>query len=179
MIREEDVIKIGKFQKTHALKGELNMILDIDSEYFLDGNPMIIEDDGILVPYYVETIRQKGATSFLVKIDGINSESEANSFVNKDIYILKNDAEEWLEEEILDSHELTGYTIIDTLSGEKLGVIDDIDDSTVNLLFIIKGDDNELIYIPANEDFIAEINDKDKYIRMHLPEGLIELNKKK
>ena len=36
MIKEEDTIKIGKFQKTHALKGELNALLDIDPEYFTD-----------------------------------------------------------------------------------------------------------------------------------------------
>lgn len=179
MINIDDVIKVGKFQKTHALKGELNMLLDIDSEYFLENNPMIVEDDGILVPYYIESIRPKGSTSFLVKIIGINSEDDADHFVNKDIYILKRDAEEWFEEELIDSHALTGYAIIDDSSGQKMGYIQDIDDSTANILFIIKGDEDEIIYIPANDDFITEINEKEKFIKMNLPEGLIDLNKMK
>ena len=36
MIREEDLFPIGKFQKTHALKGELNAVHDINED-FLEG----------------------------------------------------------------------------------------------------------------------------------------------
>ncbi|MCH5234336.1 MAG: 16S rRNA processing protein RimM [Muribaculaceae bacterium] len=178
MIKKEDIINIGKFQKTHALKGELNMISDIDPEYFLEGNPLIIEYDGILVPYYVESIRPKGSTSFLVKISGIENEEEAALFVNKEISILKKDAEEWLEDELIDSNELAGYKVLDVSTNGELGEIDRVDDSTVNLLFIVKQNNGDEIFIPANEDFIVEIDDENKLIKMNLPLGLIELNRK-
>lgn len=177
MIKKEEVIKIGKFQKTHALKGELNMISDIDMEYFKDGHPLIIESDGILVPYYLESIRPKGSSSYLVKICGIENEEEASQFVNEEINILKKDAEEWLEEEILDSNELIGYRIFDEESGE-IGILERVDDSTANLLFIVKDANDEEIFLPANEDFIMEIDEDKRIIIMNLPEGLIKLNKK-
>lgn len=178
MINAEEIIKVGKFQKTHALKGELNMISDIDPDYYLEGNPMIIEYDGILVPYYVETVRQKGSSSYLVKISGIDSEEAAGEFVNKEIAILKKDAEHWLGDEIIDSNELSGFSIFDSETGEEIGVVENIDDTTVNLLFIVKGNNGEEIFIPANEDFITEIDEGNKIIKMILPEGLINLNKK-
>ncbi|MCH5241680.1 MAG: 16S rRNA processing protein RimM [Muribaculaceae bacterium] len=178
MIKKEEIIKIGKFQKTHALKGELNMISNIDSDYFSYGNPLIIEYDGILVPYYAETIRPKGSSSYLIKISGIDSEDEAAQFVNKEIYILKKDAEDWLQEELIDSNELEGYKIIDSSSNEVVGIVDRVDDTTANLLFIVSTQNGEEIFIPANEDFIVDIDDENKIIIMNLPQGLIDLNKK-
>lgn len=178
MIEKEDLISIGKFQKTHALKGELNMISDIDPEYFIEGNPLIIEDEGIMVPYYVSSIRPKGSTSHLVKIEGIENEAEASQFVNKDVYVLKEDVEEWIDDEIIDSNELIGYSIINNENEEEIGKLEEIDDTTSNLLFLVRNGD-ETIYIPANNDFIEEINDEKKIIKMNLPEGLLDLNRKK
>ena len=179
MITKEELYPIGKFQRTHALKGELNMLSEIDPEYFMEGNPMIIEDEKIFVPYYVETVRKKGSTTFLVKLDGVDTESQASVFVNKDIYILKQDAEEIIGEDIdiLDSS--LDYEVIDNESGIKLGKIEFLDDSTENELFIIRNEEGEEIMIPANEDFIVEVDDEAKIIKMSLPEGLIDINSKK
>lgn len=178
MILKEDLIKVGKFQKTHALKGELNMISDIDSEYFEEGNPMIVEYEGIPVPYYVESIRKKGSTSYLVKLEGVETEETASTFVNKEIMILKKDAEEWLGEEIYESDALTGYQVIDSDSKVKIGEIVDVDYSTANLLFIVENEEGDEIMVPANEDLILKIDDEAKSIIMKLPDGLINLNLK-
>lgn len=178
MIRKEDIVTIGKFQKTHALKGELNMISDIDSEYFMEGNPLIVENDGILVPFYVESIRPKGTTSYLVKLEGINSEEEASIFVNNEISILKKDAEEWLDDTFEDLGELIGYSVIEDKTRVEIGRVERIDDSTSNILLILTDKDDEQIYIPFNEDLIVEIDDENQVIKMNLPEGLVDLNTK-
>ena len=177
MIKSEDIYPIGKFQKTHALKGELNIILDILPDYFVEGNPLIVEYDGINVPYYVESIRKKGNTSFLIKLDGVETEQQAAVFVNKEVYIPKIDAEELLDD-YDDNEYLIGYEVIDELNNQKLGTIEFIDDSTVNELFIIKNCNGEELIIPANEDLIQEIDEDNKQIKMKLPEGLVNLNKK-
>ena len=176
MIKREELLPVGKFQKTHALKGELNMISELVPEYYSEGGPLIVNDDGIFVPYYVETIRPKGNISFLVKIKGVNSEEEASAFVNKEIFMLKKDCEKWLPEDYEDAEELIGYSVWDENSGERLGVIVNIDNSTPNILFIIEGDNEEELILPGNEDFITEIDDDKKEIRMNLPEGLREIN---
>ena len=178
MIRKEDIVTVGKFQKTHALKGELNMISDIDSEYFMEGNPLIVENDGILVPFYVESIRPKGTTSYLVKLEGVNSEEEASIFVNNEISILKKDAEEWLDDTFEDIGELISYSVIEDKTGVEIGRVERIDDSTSNILLILTDKDDEQIYIPFNEDLIVEIDDENQVIKMNLPEGLVDLNTK-
>lgn len=90
----------------------------------------------------------------------------------------KKDAEEWLEDELRDSNDLKGYKLIDFETGVVIGIIDRIEDSTENLLFLVTDENNEEIYIPATDDFIVEIDDESQEIKMNLPSGLIELNKK-
>ena len=176
MINSEDVYQIGKFQRTHALKGELNMISQIQPDYFIEGNPLIIEYDGILVPFYVENVRPKGSTSYLVKLSGVDSEEQGSSFVNKEIFILKHDAEKLIQQQIIESHPFINYKIIDSKTGEEIGLIKDVEDSTVNTLFIVETPGGEEIMIPASQDFIVEIKENDKIIRMVLPEGLLKIN---
>jgi 16S rRNA processing protein RimM len=65
-----------------------------------------------------------------------------------------------------------GYTITDQ-HGTTLGMIDAVEDSTMNVLFIVSDGDKEHL-IPATEDFIVAIDEKKKSLEMFIPEGLIE-----
>lgn len=181
MIKEDDVKAIGKFQKTHALKGELNALLDIDPGYVSDGHAIIIEMDGILVPFFASSIRRKGATSYLVKLDGIDSEDEARNFVNKTIYGKKKELMDFLEltdDDVLDDEEMIGYRVVDSETEESVGRIEDVDTTTDNLLFVVATADGDTVYIPAVDEFIIEIDDDERIIYMNLPEGLVDLNKR-
>lgn len=181
MIVEKDIKAIGKFQKTHGLKGELNAILDIDPGYLEEGNAIIVDVDGIYVPFFTSSIRPKGSTSYLIKLDGINSEDEAKDFVNKVVYGMKSELVSFLdleEEDLFEEDDLAGYKIYDSITGDYIGRIESVDSSTENLLFVVLTEDDEEVFIPAVDEFIEEIDDNDKIIKMRLPEGLVELNKK-
>ncbi len=178
MIEEKDITLVGKFQKTHGLKGELNAILDIDSGYFAEGNPLIVNIDGSFVPFYAESLRGKGATTSLIKIDGIDSQEEAKMLVNEGIYAQKATLKEYMGEEgedLLLEDDLVGYRVIDEGHGE-IGVISRVDTTTENVLFIVETDDGEEIFIPAADDFIVSIDDQRKEVITTLPEELIKLN---
>lgn len=178
MIKKEDIVEVGKFQKTHALKGELNAILNIDPEFFEEGNAMILEQDGLLVPFFCSSVRTKGSTSYLIKLDGVDSENEASLFVNKGIYVMKDQAAEWLEDEedeiVSDFH---GYEVYDD-AGTRIGIVEDIEDSTANVLFVIDSGDDIPVYVPVVEEFILGIDKAHKKLTLSLPEGLLDLNKK-
>ena len=178
MISPDEIKKIGKFQKTHALKGELNLICEIDPQYFVEGNPLIVDYDGILVPYYAESVRPKGTTSYLIKLSGVDNEEEASQFVNKEVSMLKKDAADWIEEDLIDEEELAGYEVIDVESGVSVGKITAIDDSTANIIFIVETEDGEEVYLPANEDLIKDIDEENATIKMIIPEGLLDINSK-
>ncbi len=181
MIESRDLKEIGKFQKTHALRGELNALLDIDPEFLTDGNALITDIDGIFVPFYTDSVRTKGSQSFLVKLNGIDSEDEAKPFVNKVIYALKTDLAPFLdveEDELFDDDDLKDFYVHNDESGETIGKIIHVDSSTNNVLFIVETSYGEEIFIPAVDAFINGIDEESKVIHMTLPTGLIDLNKK-
>ena len=66
-----------------------------------------------------------------------------------------------------------GFTITDSHAG-TLGTITAVDDSTENVLFVVDHKGDELL-IPANDDFITQIDSENQTIHMQLPEGLIGL----
>jgi 16S rRNA processing protein RimM len=55
----------------------------------------------------------------------------------------------------------------------ELGVSDAVDDSTMNVLFVVKKNDREYL-VPATEDFILKIDEPRKILHVDLPQGLIE-----
>ncbi len=176
MIKKEDIVAIGKFQKTHALKGELNALLDIDGDYAADGHPLIIDIDGIYVPFYAETVRPKGAESFLVKLRDIDSQEKAQEFVNKEIFGLRSDLVEYFDDPDMEIvADFVGYKVVDSRLG-VIGSIEDVDDSTANVLFVVATDDGETVYIPVAEEFINAVDDERKVVETTLPEGLVDLN---
>ncbi len=179
MITEEEITSVGKLLKTHALKGELNMILDIDPGYIEEGNPAIIDIDGIYVPFYAESIRTKGSFSFLVKFEGIDSEIEAKKLVNKTVYALRDRLKEYMlenyDEEYALYDDLVGFTIEEVDHGE-IGKVVEIDTNTENELFIVETPEGNTVYIPLTEDFIEKMDEDSKTITMRLPDGLLDLN---
>lgn len=176
MIDRNDIVEVGKFQKTHALKGELNALLDIPEEYALEGNPLVVEVDGIPVPYYAESVRPKGATSFLVKLEGVDSVDDASELVNQSIYALKDRLKDYVGEVVFDN-DLEGFRVVDVQYGE-IGNLEYIDDTTDNELMVVRTPDDEDIYIPLADDFIQDIDEENREIHTSLPEGLLTLNKK-
>lgn len=180
MIEEKDITQVGKFQKTHGLKGELNAVLDIDAEYFSDGNPLIVNIDGAFVPFYAESVRGKGVTTSLIKISDIDSQEEAKELVNEVIYANRESLKEYMEEEgegLLLEDDLEGYRVIDEALGE-LGIISRVDSSTQNILLIVENKEGEEIYIPVADDFIVAIDENKHEVITTLPDGLVSLNQK-
>lgn len=176
MIRKEEITIVGKFQRTHALRGELNAMLDIDCRFLEEDHPLIIEMEGIFVPFYLESVRPKGSRASLIKLKGVDCESEAGNFVNKDIYALKDNVAEYCGEKDEENYadDFVGYRIL-TADGNSVGEITDLDLSTENVLFIVDAGDKE-IYIPVADEYITDIDDQNKILSMNLPEGLLDMN---
>ena len=66
-----------------------------------------------------------------------------------------------------------GFTATDKTLG-YIGEIVDIDDSTINTLFVVEKDGEEIL-IPAQEEFITDIDHDGQEIRFDLPQGLVSL----
>lgn len=169
MIQEKEIFKAGKINKTHGVNGELNCAIDADTidraEY------MVLDMDGIFVPFFISNIRVKSSNSVLLTLEDIETETDARNLVGKDIYLpihLMSD------EDMLSYEYFIGFTVVN--ADEKLGEISFVDDQTVNILFGISAEDGDIL-LPAVEDFIMEVDNENKILYTNYPNELVELNK--
>ncbi|MDR0542203.1 MAG: ribosome maturation factor RimM [Dysgonamonadaceae bacterium] len=173
MITREDLVKIGKFNKPHGIKGELSFSYADDS-FGNSAKPFLIcELDGIFVPFRLEEYRFTSGSAALVKLKTIDSGDKARRLANHDVYFPKNQIQ--TSNEAMSAWDFfLGFTVIDEKTGE-IGVISEIDDATLNTLFIVQRKDEELL-IPAAEDMITHIDETKKKIHVTLPDGLFTIN---
>ena len=169
MILEKEIFKAGKINKTHGVNGELNCAIDADTidraEY------MVLDMDGIFVPFFISNIRVKSSNSVLLTLEDIETETDARNLVGKDIYLpihLMSD------EDMLSYEYFIGFTVVN--ADEKLGEISFVDDQTVNILFGISAEDGDIL-LPAVEGFIMEVDNENKILYTNYPNELVELNK--
>lgn len=172
MIKQNEVFKIGKLIKPHGVKGEISFAFENDVFDRVDCPYLICNIDGLLVPFFIEEYRFKGKETALILFEGIDNETKAQRMSGVEVYFPRKYYEEEQEDDIEYSWNFfIGFSAIDKKSG-VLGIIDAVDDNTINTLFLIKNDEAELI-IPATEDFIEKVDPKKKIIHFNLPEGLL------
>lgn len=172
MILKEEICEIGQFNKPHGINGEISATFECDVEDVESLSCIVVDVDGIFVPFFVSGIRPKRATTLLLKIDDVDSEEAAKAFVGKPIYALRDQLEiEYADDDL---RSLVGYTVSDERDG-ILGEIVDIEDSTENMLFIVETSDGENFFIPIADEFIIAIDDDARRVEMRLPEGITEL----
>lgn len=182
MITRAELTEIGRAIKPHGINGEI--VTAINREVDFGGLRCIVMDiDGIFVPFFIDSVRQRGSESVLVTIDGINDEKNAKELCGKAVYALKSDLSAMYDADNRDGDEsdeegfyaedLAGYTI--NADNKSIGEIIDVDSSTDNLLFIVTNKEGDLTYIPVAEEFIIGIDTDNHIVEMSLPHGLLEL----
>ncbi len=169
MIKQEEVYKIGRLGKAHGVKGEVSFQFDDDIFDRVDSDYLVLEIDGILVPFFMEEYRFRNDSVCLVKFCEVDTQQRASELTGCDVYFPRVLANETDEGPSLAS--LVGFSIINASDGKTIGQIADVDDTTVNLLFVLE--DGTLI--PANDDLISDIDMEQRQITMGIPEGLLAL----
>ena len=91
-------------------------------------------------------------------------------FTNVEVFFPKKYLDED-DNEVLTWQYFIGFRVLDKQHGD-LGEITAVDDSTMNILFCIEKDGEELL-LPAHEEFIRNIDKKKREILVQIPEGLL------
>ncbi|MCM1163563.1 MAG: 16S rRNA processing protein RimM [Muribaculaceae bacterium] len=160
------------------MKGEISATFDFDLEP--DSLKCIFVDmDGIPVPFFINEYRPKGAETWLLTIDGVDSAEKAAEFVNKPFSALATEVREAAEfdpdADGFYASDLIGFGVEDSALGH-LGRIADINDSTENVLFVVEREDGSELLIPVADEFIDEIDADNLLIHTTIPPEIAELN---
>lgn len=170
MIKEQEVYKIGVIGKAHGVKGELSIQIDDDVFDRVDAEYLVLKLDGIFVPFFMEEYRFKSDSVALVKFEGVDTQERARELTGVEVYFPRELAEQDEEAE-LSYAALVGYTLIDNNSGKPVGTIAYVDEQTINIMFELE--DGRLI--PASEELIVDVDQKNRTITLDIPEGILEL----
>jgi 16S rRNA processing protein RimM len=180
MIKPQQVYPIGRIGKPHGVKGEMNFMFDDDVFDTTDSDYIIIETEGILVPFFFEEYRFRNDNTAIIKLEGIDTQEQAREFTNCVVYFERSKAENAENEtsSLLSpqkNRQIVGFTIVDAQTGKSIGTVKDIDDSTINVLLVIEDEDRQQVLIPANEDLIEGIDLQRQTVTMRLPDGFLTL----
>lgn len=173
MIRFEDVYRIGKLGKPHGVKGELTFMFEDDVFDTTDCDYLVLDMEGILVPFFLQEYRFKSNEVVLVKFEGVDTQERARELTGHDVYFPRHLAE---EQETASWAEIIGYRLVNDRDGIPVGVIRSVDDTTVNVLFEVDKPNGHRLLVPASEELITAIDKGKREITLTIPEGLMELD---
>ncbi len=173
MIKQEEVYRIGRLGKPHGVKGEVSFQVSDDVFDRVDADYLVLELDGILVPFFIEEYRFRSEDIALLKLEGVDTADQARELTGCSVFFLRRLADNDREE--VTWAEIIGYRIIDANTLQEVGTLTEVDDTTVNTLFNVTTKGGDEVLLPAGEDLITAVDKAARNITMTIPEGLLDL----
>lgn len=173
MIHIDSVYKIGVIGKPHGIKGEISFLCSDDVFDRVNADYLILKVDGIFVPFFIEEYRFKNNETVLIKFESIDSLEQAREFVGCEVFFSRELAQQ--DSDNLSWAQIVGFSIIDFNTNEKVGDIVEVDDTTINLLFVVKTKFNTELLIPASHQLIKDIDENKQTITIDVPHGTLDL----
>lgn len=184
MITRNQIVPIGHIAKLHGIHGELVAVVDSDVE-LTAGSCIVMEIEGIFVPFFIESARRRSAESMLITLSGYASQKEAAEFQGLTLYMTvedldaQGDSESEFDDDDDDeggfyANDLIGVTLAAENIGD-IGQIIDLETSTANVLFIVSRPDGSVVYVPVAPELVTGFDHEARRLTMSLPEGLLDL----
>lgn len=172
LINKSDCQSIGVLAKLHGYKGEYVLVSDFNLDNDITNwESVFLEIDGLLVPFFIDSVKITSDTCAFIAFTDINSSEQAKEFLSCWVYQLKTITN--VKEEDVDLTLLSGYKVIDKKAG-VIGKIEQVLDYNQNFLFqVLHG--KRTILIPINEEIIVKVNHQKKEVIIAAPEGLLDL----
>jgi 16S rRNA processing protein RimM len=122
------------------------------------------------IPHFVASAKAASSEEYIVQIEDIDTVEAAKKLVGKQVYV----KEDVLKEVSTNSPLLwIGFNMVDKTKG-GLGQIADVVQAGPQWLATLVIDGKEVL-IPLVDDILIEVNMRNKYVRVDLPEGLLEV----
>lgn len=169
---KDDCFYIGRVAKTHGIKGEVTIKLDVDDpSAYLDLKYFLLEINKVLTPFFVEKLTMSG-DKFFVGIQDVNTVEAASALTGKSVF-LPLELLPKLKGKQFYYHEVKGFTVVDEEKGE-LGPINEILEYPTQAIIQVFKDGKEIL-IPILDQVIVKVDRKGKKLHVKAPEGLVDM----
>jgi 16S rRNA processing protein RimM len=172
-MNKDQCFQIGRLAKVHGLRGEVNVVLDVDFPDDYDGlEHLFLEQKGRLVPFFLEHFVIQPGGRALAKFEELNTIEQVEMLVGSEVYLPLTELPE-LDEDQFYFHELVGYEVVDVTKG-LIGSVQIIYDLETQDLLGVTHQGKEVL-IPIQDGIIQKVDKAAKKVFCQLPEGLLEI----
>lgn len=172
-MNKDQCFQIGRLAKVHGLRGEVNVVLDVDYPEDYDGlEHLFLEQKGRLIPFFLEHFVILPGGKALAKFEDLNSIEQVEALVGAEVYLPLSELPE-LDEDQYYYHELVGFEVIDEVLG-LIGPVQIIYDLETQDLLGVTHQGKEVL-IPIQDGIITKVDKAAKKVYCQLPEGLLDI----
>jgi 16S rRNA processing protein RimM len=87
-MQKADCYHLGYIAKLHGFKGEVSFFLDVTDPFEYEGLKQVYVDiNGFLTPFFIKSINLRPKGFATVKLEGVETENDAQSLVRKNLYL--------------------------------------------------------------------------------------------
>jgi 16S rRNA processing protein RimM len=164
---------IGTLSKLHGVKGAYQLFADRPiNEDIENQESVFLEIQGLLIPFFIESIRLTSENSAIIKLEDIDNPETAKEFISCNVFETSKKSPKAPKKEA--AEDFHGFAVIDKTRG-AIGHVVEVLNYNENILLSIIHNNREIL-IPVSEEIVLSINSKKKEILVDAPEGLIDLN---
>lgn len=165
-----DSILIGKIVNVHGIKGEVKIYPYTDDIDNLLTIKQVYLDENLTLKFKIQNSRVH-KNMLITQFEKIANPEDAMKLKDKNIYISKAILKK-LEEGSYYIFDFIGMEVFDT-NEEKIGILNDVQNSGANDVYEILTVDNKKVYLPAIKDVIKKVDIKNKKMYVQIMKGLI------
>ena len=171
-MRKDDCYFLGKITRRHGLQGNVFLKLDTDQpEMYQKLDSIFVEINGLLVPFFVAKQSWSKGDTLIISFKNSN-EALVEQSLGKDVYMPLSTLPKLTGNKFY-YHEVVGFEIREE-DGKSCGTIVSINDQTAQHYFYLDLAGTQII-IPIIKEWILELNREERYLKMALPEGLMDV----
>lgn len=162
---------VGKLISTHGVHGRLVLAHTLaDSSWLRKDMVLYLElSPGSYIPYFIEEFSAWDDTRYGLLLEGVDTLEEARKLQGVSVWV----EEEWAPAAKDDPSSWVGFRLVDRQLG-GLGVVDAVIRMGPQWIAQLFCEGKEIL-VPLADDLILEVNQRNQYLRMDLPDGLVDL----
>lgn len=167
----EDLLQVGGIANTHGIRGEVKVFPTTDNpERFTELQTVKLDTGKGYIDLEIENVRFF-KQFVILKFKGMDNINDIEKYKGKGLWITRDQAVA-LEEDEYFIADLIGLSVYDEEKNE-LGKVKDVMTTGANDVYIIEMNNGEELLLPAIKDCILEVSVKDKYMVVHILDGLL------
>ena len=179
MTENKDWLVIGIITSSHGVEGKLNIrsLSDFRERFTKPGKRWIQKNDEEPIPYnLISGVQKPGKSSFIISLEGIKDRNEADNFKQYKLLVRSDDIPK-LKDNEFHLNQLIDLEVKLLVKNkiEVIGKVVDLITDNNDLIVVKLNKNNKNVLIPFVKEIVTTIDNKNKYLLITPPKGLLDL----